>query len=307
MKRITFVLCLLLVPFLFADTGKKLIPAGSLVSCNTGDGKISSKTMALGDPVLCKVQYHHSNFMLPYGTYLGGEFSEFKDPGHLVGKGYMELSFDRMYVGETVVPVDAKVVDVPGYGIDAQGRVLGKGHAVRDTIKWMIPILWPEDLLTLPRRGPRPTLKAETALTLRIMEDVKVPNTDEPERDPYGLIPRGGQSYAPAPQAPVQQQEPVQQMAYSPQPYAQPVQPVMVQPMMVPYPVAVPAPYILAPPPVYAYGAMVIQPEVMAYGYAPPAYVPEPYGMQYSAPAYGRPYAPAGYNYSLRMGLPYRR
>ena len=120
-------LSLLAAPQLFADAGQRLIPAGSLVSCTTGDARISSKTTAVGDPVLCKVEHRRGDFMLPYGSYLGGEFTEYKDPGHFVGKGYMLLSFDRLYVGDTVVPIDAKVVDVPGYKIDAQGRILGKG------------------------------------------------------------------------------------------------------------------------------------------------------------------------------------
>ncbi len=168
MKRVMFVVfSLLLAPSLFADAGSRLIPAGSLVSCTTGDGKISSKTTAVGDPVLCKVEFRRGDFMLPYGSYLGGQFAEYKDPGHFVGKGWMELDFDRLYVGDTVVPINAKVVDVPGYKIDAQGRILGKGHAVRDTVLWMIPVLWPIDLINLPRRGPRPTLKSETTLTLR--------------------------------------------------------------------------------------------------------------------------------------------
>lgn len=191
MKRISLVvLSILLAPPLFADAGQRLIPAGSLVSCTTGDARISSRTTAVGDPVLCKVKHRHGDFMLPYGSYLGGEFAEYKDPGHLVGKGYMQLDFDRLDVGETVLPIDAKVVDVRGYRIDAQGRILGKGHPVRDTITWVIPVLWPIDLLNLPRRGPRPTLKAETALTLRVMEDIEVPVTPELRRDPYGLVPR---------------------------------------------------------------------------------------------------------------------
>ena len=205
MKRTTVVvLSLLLAPALFADTGQRLIPAGSLVSCTSGDARISSKTTAVGDPVLCKVEHRRGDFMLPYGSYLGGEFAEFKDPGHFVGKGWMELSFDRLYVGDTVIPINAKVVDVPGYKIDAQGRVLGKGHAVRDTILWMIPVLWPIDLINLPRRGPRPTLKQETALTLRVMEDIQVPVVPAPQRDPYGLYQRSPNSYAPQPPPPTQ-------------------------------------------------------------------------------------------------------
>ena len=75
MKRAMFVVfSLLLTPSLFADASSRLIPAGALVSCTTGDGKISSKTTAVGDPVLCKVQFRRGDFMLPYGSYLGGQF-----------------------------------------------------------------------------------------------------------------------------------------------------------------------------------------------------------------------------------------
>jgi hypothetical protein len=293
MRRFTFMLWLLLATPLFADGGQRLIPAGSLVSCTAGDGKISSKTTALGDPVLCRVGHRHGDFMLPYGSYLGGEFSEYKDPGHFVGKGFLKLDFDRLYVGNTVVQVDAKVVDVPGYAIDSQGRVLGKGHATRDTITWLIPILWPIDLIELPRRGPRPTLKAETVLTLRLMEDIKVPETDEPQRDPYGLVPRGSQGYAPDPPAPIQQ-EPAPQMSYS-QPYTQsypaPIQqPVMMQAPIMAYAVPVAMPYLIAPPPLLVgYGAMMIAPQMIAYSY-PQAVYPQPvYPQTYAYPQSGYP------------------
>jgi len=284
-------LCLL-APQLFADAGQQLIPAGSLVSCTTGDARISSRTAAVGDPVLCKVEHRRGDFMLPYGSYLGGEFAEYKDPGHFVGKGYMELSFDRLYVGGTVVPLDAKVVDVPGYKIDNQGRIIGKGHAVRDTITWMIPILWPIDLIELPRRGPRPTLKAETALTLRVMEDIEVPAAPEPQRDPYGLIPRGGQGYAPQPPPPTDDQQPAPEMSYDqPEPAPEPP-PAMAYagPPPMPY-----APVVMAPPVVY--GGFYIGPRVAVV----------PYGRFYGARPYAgygyRGYAPArpyGYGYAGR-------
>src|ERR1700683_1551474 len=119
MKRVLFVaLSLLATPSLFADTGAKLIPAGALVSCTTGDGKISSKSTAVGDPVLCKVTFRRGDFRLPYGSYLGGQLSNYKEPGHFVGKGWMELDFDRLYVGDQVLPISAKIADVPGYKID---------------------------------------------------------------------------------------------------------------------------------------------------------------------------------------------
>jgi hypothetical protein len=272
MKR-TWLLCLcaLAVPQLFADSGQRLIPAGSLVTCTTGGARISSKTTAIGDPVLCKIEHRRGDFMFPYNSYLGGEFSEFKDPGHLVGKGWMELDFDRLYVGNTAIPVDAKVVDVPGYKIDSQGRIQGKGHAVRDTITWMIPILWPIDLIELPRRGPWPTLKAETAMTLRVMEDIQIPETPEPTRDSHGLMERSSNDDAPAP-------EPAPEMAYTPAP--QPAPPVMAY-APPPPPAYYYAPVVYAPyPPVVLYGPVAVRPMY------PAAYVQGYYGAR-PAVAYG--------------------
>lgn len=168
-------------PLLAQGGGEQLIPAGSLISCTVSEPKLSSKTADVGDPVLCRVSHVelYGRSTLPYGSYLVGRFEDYRDPGHLVGKGWMELKFDRMVVQpDTVIPVDAKVVYVKGYNVDKQGRILGKGHAVRDTLEWLVPVLWPIDLINLPRRGPRPVLKEETRLELKIMDDIGVPVPD---------------------------------------------------------------------------------------------------------------------------------
>ncbi|HEY1803057.1 MAG TPA: hypothetical protein VGG45_01125 [Terracidiphilus sp.] len=305
MKRAMLVVfSLLMTPSLFADAGSRLIPAGALVSCTTGDGKISSKTTAVGDPILCKVQFHRGDFMMPYNSYLGGEFAEYKDPGHFVGKGWMELDFDRLYVGDQVIPISAKVVDAPGYKIDAQGRILGRGHAVRDTVMWMIPVLWPIDLINLPRRGPRPTLKSETALTLRVMDDIQVPVVPEPQRDPYGLYQRGPQSYAPQPAPPTQAPDAGPEQSYAPEPPApeeQPAAPQMAYAPPVPY--AVPyVPPVVTPyyPSVIPYVGVTIGPRVGAYAYRPRPYVGGPAYRGYGyAP---RAYAPAVRSYGYGYG-----
>ncbi len=322
MKRAMLVVfSLLMTPSLFADAGSRLIPAGALVSCTTGDGKISSKTTAVGDPVLCKVQFRRGDFMLPYGSYLGGQFAEYKDPGHFVGKGWMELDFDRLYVGDTVIPISAKIADVPGYKIDAQGRILGKGHAVRDTVLWMIPVLWPIDLINLPRRGPRPTLKSETALTLRVMDDIQVPVVPEPQRDPYGLYQRGPQSYAPQPAPPTQAPDEGPQQSYIPEqpaPDEQPAPPAMAYAPPVAYPAPVPyAPYypsvmpyvgVTIGPRIGAYGYWP-RPYVRSYGYAPRTYAPavRSYGYGYTARGYvGGGYAARGPMMAARGGISFR-
>jgi hypothetical protein len=51
----------------------------------------------------------------------------------------------------------------------------GKGHAKRDIVEWMLPPLWPWKVTMLPARGPRPQLKGETVLSLRLMDDIQIP------------------------------------------------------------------------------------------------------------------------------------
>ncbi|RRA48610.1 hypothetical protein [Acidipila sp. EB88] len=234
MKCIPHALTLLLcAASLTAQAAEHLIPAGSLIQCTVSEPRLSSKTTAIGDPVLCQVSpmERYGRSMMPYDSYLEGRFEDYKDPGHLVGKGWMELRFDRMVIQpDTVVPIDAKVVYVPGYPVDRDGRIHGKGHPVKDTVEWLIPVLWPIDLINLPRRGPRPVLKGETRLTLKVMDDIQVPATPEPERDPSGLMHRAPATYEPPPQPLVP--PPPQPIYYRPAPpppvYLAPPPPVVI-------------------------------------------------------------------------------
>jgi hypothetical protein len=253
-----------------AQARDRIIPAGALIECTVSEPRINSKTEAVGDPVLCQAGYggRYSPFALPYGSYLVGRFEDYKDPGHFVGKGWMDLAFDHIVVEpDTVIPLDAKVVDVPGFKIDRQGRILGKGHRVRDTVEWMIPILWPIDLLNLPRRGPRPTLKSETRLTLKVMDDFAVPMPEPMQQDPNGLYRRTPSAYTPPPQAdpPEPMMSPV--AAPGPPPAGDPYRPI----------------YVPDPPPMPAY---LPQPVYYSNVYPSPrqVYYASPYAQAWTAP-----------------------
>jgi hypothetical protein len=270
-KVSTFLMLLLVAPL--SGFAEQLIPAGSLVSCTVSEPKLSSKTANIGDPVMCKVSHVelYGRSTLPYGSYMVGRFEDYKDPGHFVGKGWMELRFDRMVIEpDTIIPVDARVVAVPGYNVDRYGRILGKGHTTRDIIEWSIPILWPIDLLNLPRRGPRPTLKEETRLTLKILDDLGVPERQQeryPDDTPR-LLHRPS-SYQPTQyqeQAPPPPPQPVAQ-TYAPQPVYQP------QPVVQTYVQYVPPPpvYYVPPPPVYYYTPPVaVRASIPYWGYYAP-------------------------------------
>lgn len=293
-------LALLLAAPLSGYAAVQLVPAGSLISCTLSEPKLSSKTAAIGDPVLCQLAptERYGRFMLPYDSYLSGRFEEYKDPGHLVGKGWMELRFDRMVIEpNTVIPIDAKVVDVPGYNVDKYGRILGKGHAVRDTVTWMIPILWPIDLINLPRRGPYPTLKGETRLTLKLMDDMGVPGTNQIplEQEPSGLYKRPS-AYDQPDQAPPPPDQIADDTPPPPQPQYQPQYQPQPQPQY-----QAPVNYYQAPPPVQP---IYIQQQPVVVTPPPPVYYVAPRPMIAMAPPVPRSVVVYRNGYAYQLFIP---
>ena len=192
-----------------ASARETVLPAGTLLKCTMNEPNFSSATVAVGDPVLCHLhsvtEFGQQTF--PRGAYLVGHLEASKDPGHFWGKGYMKLVFDRIGLPAGDMPLDAKVIATRGYKVDKDGDIRGKGHARRDVVEWMIPPLWPWKIIMLPARGPRPTLKGESMLTLRLMDDVQIPQvsaTNGPDWHFFGR-PRmqndsyyHGSAYAPA-------------------------------------------------------------------------------------------------------------
>jgi hypothetical protein len=156
-----------------------LVPAGTLLQCTINEPNFSSATAAVGDPVLCHLRtlQEFGKQVFPRGSMLGGHLEADKEPGHFVGKGYLKITFDRVILPNGDLPVPAKVIQARGYKVDKQGDIDGKGHAKRDVVEWMLPPLWPWKVVTLPLRGPRPTLKGEEPLELRLMDDIVIPRT----------------------------------------------------------------------------------------------------------------------------------
>jgi len=266
-----------------ASGAEQMIPAGSVIQCVVSEPNLSSKTMQIGDPVLCQVSHVelYGRSVFPYGSYMVGRFEEYKDPGHFVGKGWIELTFDRLVVGnDTVIPISTRVVATSGKNaVDANGRILGTGHAVRDTVEWMIPVLWPIDLINLPRRGPRPVLKAETRLTIKMLDDFGIPTKTEVQHQPELISRYNYADPAPAQQAPA----PIERA------YAQPAQqqaPPMLQTYTQPNATVV----------------VVTNPTPQFYGYPPPAAV---YPYPPPAAAYPYPPPPAAYPYPAQVSYGY--
>jgi hypothetical protein len=173
--------CALLVSLLAltlsASAREVVLPAGTLLQCTLNEPNFSSATAEVGDPVLChlRAQTEFGQQAFPRGSYLVGHLESAKDPGHFFGKGSMKIQFDRIGLPSGDLPLEAKVIATRGYKVDKEGKIDGKGHAKRDVIEWMLPPLWPWKVIMLPARGPRPTLKGESTISLRLMDDVQIP------------------------------------------------------------------------------------------------------------------------------------
>jgi hypothetical protein len=92
---------------------------------------------------------------------------DYRDPGHFAGKGWIQLEFTGLILAGGSVPMNAKVISAASYRVNGEGKIQGRGHAMRDAIEWSIPILWPIKVLTLPARSPRPVFGSETRIELR--------------------------------------------------------------------------------------------------------------------------------------------
>lgn len=162
--------------------GGTLVPAGTLLHCTLDEPNFSSATAQVGDPVLCLTTSIEmfGRPLVPRGAYLSARLEEFKDPGHFFGKGWLQLEFTSLTLPSGNFPINAKVIAAARYKVDGEGKIRGHGHPARDAVEWMIPVLWPVKVLTLPARGPRPALKGETRLELRLMEDLLLPESDRP-------------------------------------------------------------------------------------------------------------------------------
>jgi hypothetical protein len=156
-----------------------VVPAGTLLNCTINEPNLSSVTVNVGDPFICHLSglEEFGHVVFPRGSYLGGHIESYKEPGHFFGKGNLKLTFDRIGLPASDIPVPSKITGVSGYRVDRKGDIVGHGHAKRDTVEWLLPPLWPWKVITLPARGPRPALKGEQQITVRLMDDVVVPRS----------------------------------------------------------------------------------------------------------------------------------
>jgi hypothetical protein len=146
-----------------------LVPAGTLLQCTMQEPNFSSRRRRGGSGVVPSEKASESDARFPAGSILARHLEDEEDPGHW--QRLPKITFDRVIVLRNIRYGKG---DSAGK-VDKQGDIKGKGHPKRDVVEWMIPPLWPWKVVSLPARGPRPTLKGEEPMQLRLMDDIVVP------------------------------------------------------------------------------------------------------------------------------------
>jgi hypothetical protein len=199
-------LCCVLLLLASTVSGSSLIAsdvnlvAGTLIQCTVNEPNFSTNTVGVEEPLVCYARPIRifACYGALAGSQLSGRVADLKQPGHFFGKGWMKIEFDRLVLPSTITPISAKVIAIQGAKVDAKGKMLGKGHPVRDAAEWAVPVLWPEKVLTLPRRGPAPGLHGERDVTLRLMDDIRVPCSESADTGLRRFGPQSRNDPAPA-------------------------------------------------------------------------------------------------------------
>src|SRR5882757_2321903 len=145
----------LICPFVFLALQENVwaqqivVPAGTLLRCTLNEPNFSSATAEVGDPVVCHVgatqQFGREAF--PRDTYIAGHLEAYKDPGHLVGKGWLQLS-----LGLTLIVLKSEAIDAARASRDAsqagidrlkQPGFVNKAVGALETAEGGIPVLGP--------------------------------------------------------------------------------------------------------------------------------------------------------------------
>lgn len=176
-----------LMATLKARAEEVVLPAGTLLQCTLDEPSFSSRSAGVGDPILCGAGSvrEFDREVFPHGALVAGRFEAYREPGRLIGRGWIKLEFDRLILPDTVAPISARVISVSHFQVDRDSKILGRGHPKRDALGWAIPVLWPVKVFTLPMRGPRPVLQGESRITLKLLEDLNL-SQEKISRDGLG-------------------------------------------------------------------------------------------------------------------------
>jgi hypothetical protein len=114
-----------------------VVPAGTRLGVTLENG-ISTNSAKPGDSVYFRTSFPvtmNNKVVIPVGSYLRGEITESKRPGHVKGKGELRLRLNTLILpnGYTVdLNAEPHSADVGGTKTDSEGKITGPGGKGKD-------------------------------------------------------------------------------------------------------------------------------------------------------------------------------
>jgi len=92
--------------------------------------------------------------------------------GRLWGRAKAQIVFNSILTPDNCeYPIDATLIGAKKYQIH-EGVIIGRGHPRRDALALLFPPTTPYQLIRLPARGPKLTIREEEQLVIKLMTSV---------------------------------------------------------------------------------------------------------------------------------------
>jgi hypothetical protein len=152
------------------------IPAGTIIRVYPDEHIVAGTTSG---PVLFTVAADVRFFVnrppiLPRGSKIIGKMESSAEAGRLWGRAKAHLVFSSILMPDFCeYPIDATLIGTKEYQVREE-VIIGRGHARRDALALLFPPTTLYQLIRLPARGPKLSIREEEQLVIKLLQPVYV-------------------------------------------------------------------------------------------------------------------------------------
>ena len=161
------------------------IPAGTIIRVYPDERIVAGTTSG---PLLFTVAADVRFFLnrppiLPRGSKILGKMETSQEAGHLWGRAKARIVFSSILMPDFCeFPIDATLIGTKKYQVREE-VIFGRGHARRDALALLFPPTTLYQLIRLPARGPKLSIREEDQLTIKLLQPVyEALSQSEPDR-----------------------------------------------------------------------------------------------------------------------------
>jgi len=148
------------------------IPAGTIIRVYPDEHIVAGTTSG---PVLFTVAADVRFFVnrppiLPRGSKIIGKMESSAEAGRLWGRARAHLAFSSILMPDFCeYPIDATLIGTKKYQVREE-VIIGRGHARRDALALLFPPTTLYQLIRLPARGPKLSIREEEQLVIKLVQ-----------------------------------------------------------------------------------------------------------------------------------------